>query len=134
MRQIKSFAVLQTSKVMDVLYFLLGLLFVVFVVVIAPAPKGHGHRGLFVIALAPVFYGLPDSFSPPSSAGSTTPSPGESAVSNSRCRAKCNPKIYARGITDASGPASLSDEKWIANVVPLPFSVCTEILAPFNSR
>jgi hypothetical protein len=39
MRQIKSFAVLQTSKVMGVLYFLLGLLFVVFVVVIAPAPK-----------------------------------------------------------------------------------------------
>jgi hypothetical protein len=54
MRQIKSFAVLQTSKVMGVLYFLLGLLFVVFVVVIAPAPKGHGHRGLLVIALAPV--------------------------------------------------------------------------------
>jgi hypothetical protein len=58
MRQIKSFAVLQTSKVMGVLYFLLGLLFVVFVVVIAPAPKGHGHRGLFVIVLAPVFYGV----------------------------------------------------------------------------
>jgi hypothetical protein len=35
-----------------------SLLFVVFVVVIAPAPKGHGHRGLFVIALAPVFYGV----------------------------------------------------------------------------
>jgi hypothetical protein len=58
MRQIKSFAVLQTSKVMGVLYFLLGLLFVVFVVVIVPAPRGHGHRGLFVIALAPAFYGV----------------------------------------------------------------------------
>jgi len=58
MRQIKSFAVLQTSKVMGVLYFLLGLLFVVFFVAIAPAPKGHGHRSLFVIVLAPVFYGV----------------------------------------------------------------------------
>ncbi len=31
-------------------------------------------------------------------------------------------------------PASLSRKKWMVNVVPLPFSVCTEILAPFNSR
>jgi hypothetical protein len=31
---------------------------VVFVVVIVPAPRGHGHRGLFVIALAPAFYGV----------------------------------------------------------------------------
>jgi hypothetical protein len=58
MRQIKSFAVLQTSKVMGVLYFLLGLLFMVFVLTIAPVPKGHAHRGFFVIVLAPVFYGI----------------------------------------------------------------------------
>ena len=58
MRQIKSFAVLQTSKVMGALYFLLGLLFVLFVVLITPTAKGHGHRSLFVIVLAPVLYGV----------------------------------------------------------------------------
>jgi hypothetical protein len=58
MRQIKSFGVLQTSKVMGALYFFLGLFFMVLFFVFAPARRGHGYRSLFVLVLAPVFYGV----------------------------------------------------------------------------
>ncbi len=58
MRQIKSFGVLQTSKVMGTLYFFFGLFFMVLFFVFAPAARGHGHRSLLMVILAPVFYAV----------------------------------------------------------------------------
>jgi hypothetical protein len=59
MRHIKSFAVLQTSKVMGAVYFLFGLLVMVPFFLIVSASKGHGHRGSFLMVLiAPVFYAV----------------------------------------------------------------------------
>jgi hypothetical protein len=59
MRQIKSFAVLQTSKVMGALYFFLGLLFMVSLLAIPLAPQAHGHRSsLLILVITPVFYGV----------------------------------------------------------------------------
>lgn len=57
MQQIKSLGVLQTSKVLGALYFILGFLFAV-VVLIVSATTGRGrHAGLFFLVGAPIFYG-----------------------------------------------------------------------------
>jgi len=59
MRQIKSFNVLQTAKVMGAIYFALGLAFLVFIVFPASiAHKGPGHRGLLLAVLSPFIYGV----------------------------------------------------------------------------
>jgi hypothetical protein len=56
-RQIKSFGVLQTAKVMGAIYFFVGLLLVA-IVMIAPVRRGHVHRPLVLLLAAPVFYGV----------------------------------------------------------------------------
>jgi len=59
MRQIKSFAVLQTSKVMGALYFLFGLLIMVPFFLVVSASRGHRHRGsLLMVLIMPVFYAV----------------------------------------------------------------------------
>lgn len=58
MRQIKSFNVIQTAKVLGALYFVLGLVFSLFFVFISlTAKKGPGIHGLFLAVLSPFFYG-----------------------------------------------------------------------------
>jgi hypothetical protein len=58
MRQIKSFGVLQTAKVMGALYFFLGVFVVVLVFLAASTRSAHFHRSLLMMVLAPVFYGI----------------------------------------------------------------------------
>ena len=61
MRQIKSFGVLQTSKVMGAVYFSLGLLIMMFffaLAMIAPHPRSHAPRSLVMFLFAPVLYGV----------------------------------------------------------------------------
>ena len=58
MRQIKSFGVLQTAKVMGAIYFFVGLLLVVLVFVLAPIRPRHIHRSPLLLLAAPVFYGI----------------------------------------------------------------------------
>jgi hypothetical protein len=59
MRQIKSFAVLQTAKVMGVLYLLFGLLFMAPFFLIVSVSRGHRHGGsLLMVLIAPVFYAV----------------------------------------------------------------------------
>ena len=58
MRQIKSFGVLQTAKVMGAIYFFLGLLLVAIVFVLAPLRPRHFHRSPLFLLAAPVFYGI----------------------------------------------------------------------------
>jgi hypothetical protein len=58
MQQIKSFGVLQTSKVIAALYFALGLCFAVVVLIISAATgRGPRHAGLVFLVGAPIFYG-----------------------------------------------------------------------------
>jgi len=57
MRQIKSFGVLQTAKVMAAIYFFIGLVLVA-IVMIAPTRRAHVHRPLVLLLAAPVFYGV----------------------------------------------------------------------------
>ncbi len=58
MQQIKSFGVLQTSKVIAALYFVLGLCFAVIVVIVsAVTHRGPRHAGLLFLVGAPIFYG-----------------------------------------------------------------------------
>ena len=58
MQQIKSLGVLQTSKVLGALYFILGFLFAVAVMILsATTGKGRGHAGVFFLVGAPIFYG-----------------------------------------------------------------------------
>ena len=60
MRQIKSFGVLQTSKVMGALYFSFGLLLRFFFRAgnDHAAPRGHAPRSLGMFLIAPVLYGV----------------------------------------------------------------------------
>jgi hypothetical protein len=58
MRQIKSFGVLQTAKVMGAIYFFLGLLLVAIVLVLTPLRPRHLHRSPFLLLVAPAFYGV----------------------------------------------------------------------------
>lgn len=59
MQQIKSFGVLQTSKVIAALYFALGLLFAIIVVIVsATTHRGPRHAGLLFLVGAPIFYGI----------------------------------------------------------------------------
>jgi hypothetical protein len=58
MRQIKSFGVLHTAKVMGAIYFFLGLLLVAIVLVLAPLRPRHLHRSPLLLLAAPVFYGV----------------------------------------------------------------------------
>lgn len=61
MRQIKSFGVLQASKVMGAVYFSLGLLIMMFffaLAMIAPHPRSHAPRSLVMFLFAPVLYGV----------------------------------------------------------------------------
>jgi hypothetical protein len=58
MRQIKSFGVLQTAKIMGAIYFFVGLLLVVLVFVLAPIRPRHIHRSPLLLLAAPVFYGI----------------------------------------------------------------------------
>jgi hypothetical protein len=61
MRQIKSFGVLQTSKVMGALYFSFGLPLMMFffaLAMITPRPRGHAPRSLGMFLIAPVLYGI----------------------------------------------------------------------------
>jgi hypothetical protein len=58
MQQIKSFGVLQTSKVIAALYFVLGLCFAVVVMIVsAVAHRGPRHAGILFLIGAPIFYG-----------------------------------------------------------------------------
>ncbi len=58
MQQIKSFGVLQTSKVIAALYFVLGLCFAVIVVILSHlGHRGPRHAGLLFLVGAPIFYG-----------------------------------------------------------------------------
>lgn len=58
MRQIKSFGVLQTAKVMGAIYFFLGLLLVAIVLVLVPLRPRHLHQSPLLLLVAPVFYGV----------------------------------------------------------------------------
>lgn len=61
MQQIESFGVLQTSKVVSAVYFILGLLVVVITAIFAIAARKGPVRysgGLVMLLLAPIFYGL----------------------------------------------------------------------------
>lgn len=62
MRQIKSFGVLQTSKVLGAVYFVFGLLFAAIMIAFSMArvpQRGHHLRGgLFLIVLVPLLYGV----------------------------------------------------------------------------
>jgi hypothetical protein len=58
MRQIKSFNVMQTAKVLGALYFVFGLGFSLFIVFISiTAKKGPGKPSLVFAVLSPFFYG-----------------------------------------------------------------------------
>jgi hypothetical protein len=58
-RQIKSFNVLHTAKVMGALYFALGFVFSLLILFpISIARKGTGHRGLLMAVLSPFIYGV----------------------------------------------------------------------------
>jgi hypothetical protein len=58
MRQIKSFNVLQTAKVLGVVYFAVGLVVSLFIVFInLTVTKGPRHTGLVIAVLLPFLYG-----------------------------------------------------------------------------
>jgi hypothetical protein len=58
-RQIRSFNVLQTAKVMGALYFVLGVAVSLFIAGrISIARRAPGHGGLLIAVLAPFIYGV----------------------------------------------------------------------------
>ena len=59
MREIRSFNVLQTAKVLGVLYFAFGLAFSLFIVLpLSIAGKRPGHGGLLMAVFSPFIYGV----------------------------------------------------------------------------
>ena len=57
MKQIKSFNVLQTAKVIAALYFIFGLAVSVSIILVGLIERGHvGPRRLIVAVLSPFFY------------------------------------------------------------------------------
>jgi hypothetical protein len=58
-RQIKSFNVLQTAKVMGAIYFALGLALALLIILpISMVRRGPTHGRFFLVVLSPIFYGV----------------------------------------------------------------------------
>ena len=59
MRQIKSFNVMQTAKVMGAVYFVLGLAVSLFIILpVSMARRGPAHGRFFMAVLSPFIYGV----------------------------------------------------------------------------